>query len=158
MFLLHHRKSMCVFSVYGHLMKKVLTSSTNKNVTPGRLPFTLRDDSMLDLVCHRISDRCKDILMGFWWKEACFPKELQTWCLVQLLRAWDLTFLILVFVEAAAAIKCPSWRETSSQPNAKQVFFNGKLNLSIFKFFQVLAMMLMMEEILHHLGLIKPCK
>jgi len=67
-----------VCSLYGHLMKKVLTSSTNKNVTPGRLPFTLRDDSMLDLVCHRISDRCKDILMGFWWKEACFPKELQT--------------------------------------------------------------------------------
>eukprot|EP00434_Breviolum_minutum_P031214 symbB.v1.2.027605.t1/scaffold2843.1/size69054/3 len=36
-------------------------------VGTGRLPFTLRDDSMLDLVCHRISDRCKDIYSYLRW-------------------------------------------------------------------------------------------
>ena len=46
-------------------ISKMMTSILGPSaVGTGRLPFTLRDDSMMDLVCHRISDRCQDRDLG----------------------------------------------------------------------------------------------
>lgn len=49
-------------------ISKMMTSILGPSaVGTGRLPFTLRDDSMIDLACHRISDRYQDLVSWFQW-------------------------------------------------------------------------------------------
>ncbi|CAK9117010.1 unnamed protein product, partial [Durusdinium trenchii] len=57
----HYEK---VWPKISKMMTAILGPSAVGN---GRLPFTLRDDTMLDLVCHRIQDRFQDIYSWLRW-------------------------------------------------------------------------------------------